>query len=472
MRTLFTLIAFSLIFLVSCKREEPRYLRKNANTKSATSDLAALNKALKIMRAKDCSDPTSWYYQGAMHWIPDTLKNNKFCESYKNVSDLKEAWDNCTHTPGKKEELHFLIWHRMYIWHFEKIIRRLSGKKDFSLPYWGYDNKEKWNKKLPSIYRDKNSYLYEACRFDSLNMGYAIDGEALRALDLTKLNSYTSYSLFCKNIDAAPHGAMHDYIGSGNDTTGLLIFNNPILNGISHTGLMGWVPTAAFDPIFWLHHSNIDRIWQRWTNSANGKMVTLEDLKDAPWPYVFFDENGKKVEYKIEDVLKVIYDMDYDFDDCKVQPKFNRPRVFISGRNKSVHILKTKITHNTQIIIPKRLKGSQRDNDIIMELEVSFSKLPKGVYEVYVNIPGDTKVSPNSEYFAGFMTFFGKDHKMAGESCKKGCCEPLNKGDRNTAKFEFQLSPKSIQGKSYSIHIYKHNKRVNKEMVVESITFQ
>ena len=48
MRTLFTLIAFYLIFLVSCKREEPRYLRKNANTKSATSDLAALNKALKI----------------------------------------------------------------------------------------------------------------------------------------------------------------------------------------------------------------------------------------------------------------------------------------------------------------------------------------------------------------------------------------------------------------------------------------
>ena len=31
-------------------------------------------------------------------------------------------------------------------------------------------------------------------------------------------------------------------------------------------GSMGQVPTAAFDPIFWSHHSMVDRIWYLWQN--------------------------------------------------------------------------------------------------------------------------------------------------------------------------------------------------------------
>ena len=87
-------------------------------------------------------------------------------------------------------------------------------------------------------------------------------------------------------MDIAPHGAIHDYVGLGNDTTGLLRFNNSITGSVTPFGLMGWVPTAAFDPIFWTHHANVDRLWQQWTNSTNGQPVTLEDLNSADWKYV------------------------------------------------------------------------------------------------------------------------------------------------------------------------------------------
>jgi hypothetical protein len=120
--------------------DNTRFIRKNANSIEAQSDIDAMNKALTIMRENGCTDPMSWYYQGAMHWIPDSIGNNPLCESYSTVADLKEAWDNCTHSPSGKEKIHFLVWHRLYIWHFEKIVRKLSGKKDFALPYWGYTN--------------------------------------------------------------------------------------------------------------------------------------------------------------------------------------------------------------------------------------------------------------------------------------------------------------------------------------------
>ena len=38
------------------------------------------------------------------------------------------------------------------------------------------------------------------------------------------------------------HGAVHVWVG----------------------GTMGRIDWAAYDPIFWAHHANIDRLWARW----------------------------------------------------------------------------------------------------------------------------------------------------------------------------------------------------------------
>jgi hypothetical protein len=450
-----------------------RFLRKNANSIEAQSDLEAMNKALSIMREKGCTDPMSWYYQGAMHWIPDSIGKNPLCESYSTVADLKEAWDNCTHSPSGKEKIHFLVWHRLYIWHFEKLVRKLSGKKDFALPYWGYTNNNPGDKRMPTLLRSQSSSLYEACRFDSLNNGYPISGEIERALDMSKLMSYTDYHTFCMNINAAPHGAMHDYIGSGNDTTGLLQFNNPITGTITNTGLMGWVPTAGFDPVFWLHHSNIDRVWQQWTNSPNGKMITLEELKSIEWPYVFFDENGKKVEYTMEQVIDIIYDMDYDFDDTKVQPK-EKPLLTNVAQPKTLfsHNANAKVGNGlTKIKVVNRLLKSTNTTfgKMNMEVSVSFNKVPKGIYEVYLNVPSNEVPHPSSKYFVGFMNFFGYDDKMQGKSCRKGCCTPLNVAGRPYTNFYYELSKESVASNEYNVTIYKHN-QVSSDMIIDNIT--
>lgn len=454
--------------------EEIRYVRKNANSSAAQSDIEAMNKALKIMREKGCTDPLSWYYQGAIHWIPDSIPNNPLCESYHNVGDLKTAWDNCTHSPSGKEKLHFLVWHRLYIWHFEKIVRKLSGKQDFALPYWAYTNNNVADKIMPEMLRNSQSSLYESCRYDSVNMGQPLTGEILRAVDITKLMKHTDYITFCNNMNAAPHGAMHDYIGAGNDTTGLLQFNNPITGTITNTGLMGWVPTAGFDPVFWLHHSNIDRVWQQWTNSENGQMVTLEQLKSIEWPYVFFDENGKKVEYTMEEVIKIIYDMDYDFDDTEVKPKETTPLVQTTLLTEVVnHDVKHPVGHHLTTIKANHnglLKSNKTTfKKMYMEVTVSFTNVPRGVYEIYLNNPEGNTLSPTSNYFVGFMNFFGFDSKTQSKTCLKGCCTPLNSSGRPYTKFNYELTAESVADDDFDITIYKHNK-VTSDLIIENVT--
>jgi hypothetical protein len=443
---------------------DDKYTRYEVHSVEGTKNLEAMNVALKKMRELPCDNPLSWYYQAAMHWIPDTIANNQLCSWYGNVSQIKDGWDNCTHSPSGKEKLHFLVWHRLYIWHFEKIVRKLSGYQQFALPYWDYTNPE--HRILPEMLRNNNTSLYEACRFNELNQGKPIAGEIERALDMTKLMSYTSYQTFCLNINQAPHGAMHDYIGAGNDTTGKLQFNNPITNGVTNTGLMGWVPTAAFDPVFWLHHSNIDRLWQQWSNSPNGKAVMLEQLKDTPWPYVFFDENGKRVEYTIEQALDIAYNgMDYNFDDTKV--KATRPSNLLTGHKEKILVsTSTPIAINSQItdaVTQLPLRGNHPAN-VKLILTVSYTKIPRGVYEVYINNQNEFKGASDQE-FAGFMTFFGTDHKMVGKACEKGCCTPLTSKGRPTFTFEYEIPYSRVN----KIQIYKHTGKHTGDLVIEKI---
>jgi len=100
----------------------------------------------------------------------------------------------------------------------EKIVRQLSNDPEFALPYWGYTDTTDTmvNRVMAKMLRNEKTSLYEKSRYDSLNQGYPISGDILQALDLTPLFKKKDIFIFTMNIDAAPHGAMHNYIGGGN----------------------------------------------------------------------------------------------------------------------------------------------------------------------------------------------------------------------------------------------------------------
>ena len=84
-------------------------------------------------------------------------------------------------------------------------------------------------------------------------------------------------------------------------------------------------PGLANDPIFWLHHCNIDRIWASWIK-AGGADPTSQGFKNRK--FTFADGNGAPVEADVGAVLDLDA-LDYDYDRYIDRPSGSPP--FPSG---------------------------------------------------------------------------------------------------------------------------------------------
>ena len=106
------------------------------NIKGATWNtqfVKSYNAGIKAMKALPATDGRNWIYQGNMHGTTD--------------SPLKPLWNTCEHG-----SFVFLSWHRMYLWYFERIIRKLSGDATFGLPFWDYTDPTQ--RALPDVFRN------------------------------------------------------------------------------------------------------------------------------------------------------------------------------------------------------------------------------------------------------------------------------------------------------------------------------
>jgi tyrosinase len=91
-------------------------------------------------------------------------------------------------------------------------------------------------------------------------------------------------------LEGTPHGQVHNWVAG--------LFGSPPM-----AGLMADFPTAARDPIFWLHHSNVDRLWESWVQLGHvtepippdPNWLTNDFNSDTGRSYEFFDKTGTQV---------------------------------------------------------------------------------------------------------------------------------------------------------------------------------
>jgi hypothetical protein len=251
--------------------------------------------AVAAMMARPEGDPLNWEFQWYSHWVKGELdtsgKTSETARIYGSVPSAAHSlalkmWDGCqAHGPNEDEDF-FLPWHRMYVWAFENIIRSVSGNATFTLPYWDYTNPSEFA--IPPQFRMQNDAtygaLYRAARNAGVNAGQPIADANSLNLSILSEQSYSANgadSGFCEGLDNGLHGAVH--VSVGNATDG-----------------MGVVPWAANDPIFWLHHCNIDRIWASW-NAVGNANPTDPTFLGKPFP--FADPNGAEIDYVVSSFL-------------------------------------------------------------------------------------------------------------------------------------------------------------------------
>jgi tyrosinase len=232
--------------VLSTQASNATRIRKEISTLSST-ELSNLKKAFSEIMARDIGDPNSYFAQAGVHGFPKS-----YCMH---------------HIPG------FNPWHRAYLVGFENALRSVPGCEDVTLPYWDLSTP------LPDVLTQAPfaSYTLPIDIRGDYNKGYVTTRYTASEIQ----NNLKSRKVLDDLDRAASKTDWEDYTGLIDGRT-----NNTTIAG--HDGghmsigkTMADQNVAAFDPIFWLFHCNLDRLFWQWqttmqATSLNGLLSTIE----------------------------------------------------------------------------------------------------------------------------------------------------------------------------------------------------
>jgi tyrosinase len=216
--------------------------------------VARLRRAVRILqeRSKQPLDITSWDNIVAIHGISE---NDPLYKNPNVPTEQRKLWNQCH---GVNNEPLFFLWHRAYIWCVEQLMRSALGVDglDFRLPYWNWYV----NPSLPKIFLGKSvdgkdNPLFSEKREPRLNEGHPVWN---RNADKDKFQ-HRDFLTFQRLLNEDEHKTIHTNFGPGSDMRDLV--------------------NAARDPIFFLHHANVDRLLAAWVKASSDNKVP-EQFKD------------------------------------------------------------------------------------------------------------------------------------------------------------------------------------------------
>jgi tyrosinase len=391
----------------------------SAGGKAMLEIYAAAVKKMKDTTAIKEGDPHSWTFQWYTHAVRrDRSKASEIARIYAATPPpntawkalANEMWNTCQSHFAGMNPLNFLPWHRMVLVYFEQIIRSASGNNSFTLPYWNYTVSGALHGVIPPQFRMKGDAkfgsLYMEKRFPngnagkSISTGFTPDPINLDAFKQCKYEPTPPAILgFCQHIDRNLHGQVH--VKTGNEEN------------------MSDVPWAAGDPVFWVHHCQIDRLWASW-NARGGK-----NFDDPTWKsqsFVFADGTGKRVTAKIGDVLSLTQ-VKYSYDNLetstppctlgKPSPNASVARRLVT-KAAPIALLPKPVTQvltappspNATLPLGERIKKLAPGKRLFVVVNGLQSTIQPGIaYDLYLDLPAAAG-GQRSAYFVGSIHFF------------------------------------------------------------------
>jgi tyrosinase len=421
-------------------------------------------KAVAHLQTRPLAQRTSWRFLAAMHnFDPDMWTAFGYLsddDTPPDESDIKRFWAKCEHW-----NWYFLPWHRGYLSAFERIVRaaivELGGPDGWALPYWNYNNKD-----LPHPRRIPPCFLQPTLpdgqpnalhvhagtvvqRFGLDAQGNMMNVDEERISDRKALlepffvgeghggsGGFGGVPGDIGEVEKSPHNHVHTRIG-----------------GVSPAGLMSATETAGLDPIFWLHHANIDRLWEVWLRrdpehenpgekewlkgpsppfampGVDGSVLEFnpEEMRDtrAPWlDYEYEDvtdplSGARKMERRLL-ALGVPADRLIEFSETeKAMPR--RPTIELLGANDRVlHLEGLETTTSVEIdgVTSRKLARSfdslrvlgdaPREPDrVFLNLENVRGRRDAMVLDVYLDLPDGADPAAHPEARVGSLSLFG-----------------------------------------------------------------
>ncbi len=372
--------------------------------------------AVAIMKGRNDDDPTSWTYQAAMHGT--------------HASATKPLWNGCQHGTW-----FFLLWHRIFIFYFEKIVRaavvQSGGSSDWALPFWNYGAGGQ-QATIPDAFRAQTvngspNPLFVSQRAHGINQGLALPPAVTSAAHALGRPRFTGIAQFGGGVtqvaqfsnstgalEQTPHNVIHDAVG----------------------GASGWMADpdqAAADPIFWLHHSNIDRLWNRWSSAAHHAPT---DHRWTGHRFTFFDPQGARVHKTGADIIDIINQLGYTYqgapttahaapaggpgpeeevsmttpgDGGEEEPEpelvgaSDAPVKLVGGPESVTFEIDAKAS---EAVLGDA--GASEPTHVYLSVEdIEAEKNPGTVYGIYLNLPAEASAATAESHHAGNLSFFG-----------------------------------------------------------------
>ena len=174
---------------------------------------------------------------------------------------------------------YFLPWHRAYLYFFERALR--DHVPDAMLTWWDWRTGPTHAAQIPKAFATKTVDRKRNPLFSATVSPLAIQqgGNQVPATtvrepgapgapplpsfqdvkDVLDLNDFVDFTAQVEQL----HNAVHVWVG----------------------GHMGQIAYAAFDPIFWAHHTMIDRLWRLWQLRHPGSLPPASILDEALPPF-------------------------------------------------------------------------------------------------------------------------------------------------------------------------------------------
>jgi len=426
--TVSTLLSFTILTYNLSAVAQLIFPRQNINVfMTQPARIAALKRGIQVMKQRPASDPTSWTFQSRVHGTVLSGAN----------------WNKCQH-----QHWWFLAWHRAYLYYMERMLQKAANEPRLRIPYWNYTATN--SRSLPAPFLDPTSPLYVPGRNlvsatdqvtpSAVNTSNAMSRIAFIGSDAQlgfgggRENTPIQFPFTDKSgsLEVVPHNAIHDQVG----------------------GLMQNSSTAATDPIFWLHHSNIDRLWVNWLASDQGR-ANPTDPTFLNATFSLYNENGVLVTRHVSDFIGNTTALGYYYDDSPppAQPAiasaatqtqqiaedaeaaaskmtFTTIGETTAAESKPILIqpVSFPVTINMQLPAAQALArrtpslGHEPCRYLLVLDDIDFAKPPANIYQIYLNQPESTiDTSIDTPNYIGVLTFFepypmNKNHHAAKRS--------------------------------------------------------
>ena len=389
-----------------------QYTRRNVWLNGGTfdnSDILWYATAIKEMQNRSLDDKSSWWFFAAMHgtsltfagvppsidWANLTANPSVPITPMPSSAIVINYWNQCQH-----QSWYFLPWHRGYLFaveeHLRSIVIQKGGPDSWSLPYWNYLGSGSQFRLPPAFAQThmpdgtENSLYIEARNGPNNDKNVYVDlsdvdESCLQNNRFSGRNGVTPYPGFggprtsfnwggtypSGNLEANPHNDVHVDVGGAN-------------------GLMTSPITAALDPIFYIHHCNIDRIWAHW--NANGHTNPTENAYtngpkyNGDRPFICPRPSNDRWEYTPADVDDT-QQLDYTYDDIQaalLQPSGSKSldnRLASFGLTiPTENLVETMSSHDNENI--QLIQASEFGLEVPQSGVVTSIKLPSSIFDI------------------------------------------------------------------------------------------